>query len=85
MHKFFCYLFQAHAHLINSFLGGASRLAPLLVCLFETADNAPEYGTVRMSTHAWKEFEGDRGASNVASFLWKDFQHRGFLVRTMEV
>ena len=62
------------SHLFASRTGDTYRVAPLLMHQFGVVDNSTDNGIYLASVHAWMEFEGDRGTSNIASFLLKDLQ-----------
>ena len=59
--------------------GDTYYLSPLTVLLFGVVNNATEDGMDRMNAYTWQEFEGDRGANNIASCLLKDLKIRGWL------
>ena len=59
--------------------GDTFYLSPLTVLLFGVVNNATEDGFDRMNAYIWREFEGDRGANNIASCLFKDLKRRGWL------
>lgn len=59
--------------------GDTYYMSPLTVLLFGVVDNATEDGKDRMNAYIWREFEGDRGANNIASCLLKDLKRRGWL------
>ena len=58
--------------------GDTFYLSPLTVLLFGVVDNATEDGFDRMNAYIWREFEGDRGANNIASCLLLDLKGRGW-------
>ena len=49
--------------------------------LFGVVNNASDDGIDRMNAYIWREFEGDRGANNIASCLLMDLKRRGWLGR----
>ena len=57
--------------------GDTFYLSPLTVLLFGVVDNATESKKDHMKAYIWQEFEGERGANNIASCLMKDLQLRG--------
>ena len=61
--------------------GDTFYLSPLTVLLFGVVNNASEDGMDRMNAYIWREFEGDRGANNIASCLLMDLKRRGWLGR----
>eukprot|EP00957_Ditylum_brightwellii_P134810 10278462-Ditylum_brightwellii.AAC.1 len=61
--------------------GDTFYLSPLTVLLFGVVDNATENGNGHMNAYIWQEFEGERGANNIASCLMKDLQLRGLFLQ----
>ena len=61
--------------------GDTFYLSPLTVLLFGVVNNATEDGIDRMNAYIWREFEGDRGANNIASCLLMDLKRRGWMSR----
>ncbi len=59
--------------------GDTFYLSPLTVLLFGVVDNATKDKRDRMNAYIWREFEGDRGANNIASCLLMDLKRRGWL------
>ena len=57
--------------------GDTFYLSPLTVLLFGVVDNATESEKYHMNAYIGQEFEGERGANNIASCLMKDLQLRG--------
>ena len=61
--------------------GDTFYLSPMTVLLFGVVENATEDGIDRMNAYIWREFEGDRGANNIASCLLMDLKRRGWMNR----
>ena len=61
--------------------GDTFYLSPLTVLLFGVVNNATSDGKDRMNAYIWREFEGDRGANNIASCLLMDLKRRGWFNR----
>ena len=61
--------------------GDTFYLSPLTVLLFGVVDNVTIDKKDRMNAYIWQEFEGDRGANNIASCLLMDLKRRGFFDR----
>ena len=59
--------------------GDTYYMSPLTVLLFGVVNNATIDGKDRMNAYIWQEFEGDRGANNIASCLLMDLKKRGWL------
>ena len=59
--------------------GDTFYLSPLTVLLFGVVNNATEDKKDRMNAYIWREFEGDRGANNIASCLLMDLKRRGWM------
>ena len=59
--------------------GDTYYFSPLTVLLFGIVDNATRDGYERMDAYVWREQDGDRGANNICSCLWKYFHMRGWL------
>jgi len=59
--------------------GDTYYMSPLTVLLFSVVNNATHDGKDRMNAYIWQEFEGDRGANNIASCLLMDLKKRGWL------
>ena len=59
--------------------GDTYYMFPLTVLLFGVVNNATEDRKDRMNAYIWREFEGDRGANNIASCLLMDLKRRGWL------
>ena len=60
--------------------GDTFYLTPLTVLLFGVVDNTTQVaGKEHMNAYVWQEFEGDRGANNIASCLLRDLKLRGLL------
>ena len=59
--------------------GDKYYMSPLTVLLFGVVNNATEDQRDRMNAYIWREFEGDRGANNIASCLLMDLKRRGWL------
>jgi hypothetical protein len=57
--------------------GDTYYFSPLTVLLFGVVDNATEDRKDRMNAFIWREFDGARGANNIASCLLKDLKLRG--------
>ena len=57
--------------------GDTYYFSPLTILLFGVVDNATEDGKDRMNAYIWREFDGARGANNIASCLLKDLKLRG--------
>jgi hypothetical protein len=61
--------------------GDTYYMSPLTVYLFGVVDNSPQNGGDQMNAFIWQEFEGDRGANNIASCLLRDLKLRGMMSR----
>ena len=61
--------------------GGTYYFSPLTVLLFGIVDNVTEDGFDRMDAYIWREQDGDRGANNICSCLYKYFKMRGWIQR----
>ena len=61
--------------------GDTYYFSPLTVLLFGIVDNATDDGFDRMDAYIWREQDGDRGANNICSCLYKYFKMRGWLQR----
>ena len=57
--------------------GDTYYFSPLTILLFGVVDNATEDKKDRMNAYIWREFDGARGANNIASCLLKDLKQRG--------
>lgn len=59
--------------------GDTFYLSPLTGLLFSNINNTTDDGFDHMNAYIWREFEGDRGANNIASCLLMDLKRRGWL------